>query len=102
MNVVRHPSGVRVIRRETAHELGPSDDETELLVLLAAAITAGSISDVETVAFEWRDDGCHLAVHCQSFVLLREIGAHGWARAAGLDDDVLDGLHEVLVESPPA
>ena len=29
-------------------------------------------------------------------------GAHGWARAAGLDDDVLDGLHEVLVESPPA
>ena len=76
MNVVRHPSGVRVIRRETAHELGPSDDETELLGLLAAAITAGSISDVETVAFEWRDDGCHLAVHCQSFVLLREIGTH--------------------------
>ena len=29
-------------------------------------------------------------------------GAHGWARAAGLGDDVLDGLREVLVESPPA
>jgi hypothetical protein len=29
-------------------------------------------------------------------------GARGWARAAGLDDDVLDGLHEVLVESPPS
>ena len=65
-----------MIRRETAHELEPSDDQAALLGLLAAAITAGSISDVETVAFEWRDDGCHLAVHCQSFVLLREIGTH--------------------------
>jgi hypothetical protein len=77
LNVIRHPSGVRVIRRETAHELGPSDDETELLALLAAAITAGTISDIESVVFEWRDDGCHLAVRCQSFVLLREIGTRG-------------------------
>jgi hypothetical protein len=76
LNVSRHPSGVRVIQRETAHELGPSGDETQLLALLAAEIAAGTIADVETVVFEWRDDGCHLAVHCQSFVLLRGIGVH--------------------------
>ena len=29
-------------------------------------------------------------------------GAHGWARAAGLGDDVLDALREVLVEAPRA
>ena len=77
LNVVRHPSGVRVIRRETRHELGPSDDEAELLARLAAEITSGSITGVETVVFDWRDDGCHLAVHCQSFVLLREIASPG-------------------------
>jgi protein-tyrosine phosphatase len=27
-------------------------------------------------------------------------GAHGWARSAGLGDDVLGALHEVLVEAP--
>ena len=29
-------------------------------------------------------------------------GAHGWARATGLGDDVLDALREVLVEAPRA
>jgi hypothetical protein len=32
----------------------------------------------------------------------RHGGAHGWARAAGLGDDVLDALREVLVDAPRA
>jgi hypothetical protein len=74
LNATRHPSGIRVVRREKAHELGPADDEADLLGVLATELRAERITDVRAVVFDWRDDGCHLVVHCNSYVLLREVG----------------------------
>ena len=71
---MRHPSGIRVIRRETVHTLGPRDDEVQLLRDLLAEMTAGRVADIGTITFDWQDDGCHLAVYCDSYALLREVG----------------------------
>ena len=73
LNAIRHPSGVRVISRQTTRELGPSDDEATLFRLLADEIAAERIQDVQHVVLDWRDDGCHLLVHCNSFVLLQPV-----------------------------
>ena len=64
-----------MLRRETTHDLGPADDEAHLLGMLAAELRAERITDVHTAVFDWRDDGCHLTVHCNSYVLLREVSA---------------------------
>jgi ADP-ribosylglycohydrolase len=66
-----HPSGVKVIRRELVHELGPCTDDAELFALLAEQIATEEIIDVDTVVVDWRDDGCYLAVHTNSYVILR-------------------------------
>jgi hypothetical protein len=75
LSAIRHPSGVRVISRETTRELGPSDDEAALFCLLADEIAAERIQDVQRVVLDWRDDGCHLLVHSSSFVLLQPVVA---------------------------
>jgi hypothetical protein len=73
LSAIRHPSGVRVIQRQTTRELGPADDEAGLLRLLADEIAAERIHDVQTIVLDWRDDGCHLLVHSSSYVLLHPV-----------------------------
>jgi hypothetical protein len=74
VTATRHPTGIRVIRRESTCEFGPGDNEADLLVSLAREIAAERIDDVQTIVVDWRDDGCYLCVHSNSYVLLREIG----------------------------
>jgi hypothetical protein len=69
----RHPSGVRVFRRDATCEVGPGRDEAELLRLLAREIAASRITDVESLVVDWREDGCYLIVYLSSFVILRDV-----------------------------
>jgi len=71
----RHPTGTRVIRREATRELGPANTETELLHTLTREIVAEHISDVESIVIDWRDDGCYLRAHSNTYVLLCGVGA---------------------------
>ncbi len=73
MMSTRHPSGVRVIRREATCEIGPGGDETELLRLLAREIAASRIGDVESLVVDWREEGCYLVVYSSSYVILRDV-----------------------------
>ena len=67
----RHPSGVRVLRRERVHDLGPADSDAALFRELGDLVESGYVADVDSVVVDWRDDGCHLAVHTSSYVILR-------------------------------
>ena len=77
VTATRHPTGIRVIRRESTQEFGPGDNEAQLLRSLATEITAERIDDVQAIVIDWRDDGCYLRVHSNAYVLLRDVGARG-------------------------
>jgi hypothetical protein len=67
----RHPSGVRVVRREHVYEVGPAANDGELFRLLADLIADGELVNVDSVVVDWRDDGGYLAVHTSSYVILQ-------------------------------
>jgi hypothetical protein len=59
------------VRRERVHELGPAADEGTLFAALGEQVDDERITDVDRVVVDWRDDGCYLAVHTSSYVILR-------------------------------
>ena len=67
----RHPSGVRVVRREHVYEVGPAQSDGELFRLLADLIADGELANVDSVVVDWRDEGGYLAVHTSSYVILQ-------------------------------
>jgi hypothetical protein len=75
MTWMHHPTGARVIRKETTQVFGPEVSEPKLLRALAGAIAAGRIDDVQSIIVDWRDDGCYLLVSCNSYVMIRSIGS---------------------------
>jgi hypothetical protein len=75
MTSLRHPTGARVIRKETTQVFGPEQSEPKLLRALAGAIAGGRIDDVQSITVDWRDEGCYLLVYCNSYVMIRNLGS---------------------------
>jgi hypothetical protein len=70
---MHHPTGARVIRKETTQVFGPEAGEPKLLRALAGAIAGGRIDDVQSITVDWRDEGCYLLVCSHSSVTLRSL-----------------------------
>jgi hypothetical protein len=75
MTSMQHPTGARVIRKESMQVFGPEASEPKLLRALAGAIAAGRIDDVQSITVDWRDEGCYLLVYCNSYVMIRSLGS---------------------------
>ena len=73
MTAPYHPTGVRLIRKETMQVFGPEASEPKLLRALADAIARDRIDDVWSITVDWRDEGCCLLVYCNSYVMMRSV-----------------------------